>query len=451
MTPRLDRTRPPVTPPLEVQRLPAVEEFRLSNGLSLLLVDDRRFPMMHLRFGFHAGARFDPAPLTGLSELTAQLLKEGTETRPARRFAEEVSAIGGTLEARSTPDFLIVSGSALSEHTATLLELLADMTRHACFPEEEVELRKQNRLQELAHERSLPDIIASERLCRLVFGEHPYSRLLPEAASIRRIGRDELVAFRSTLLRPQNAVLVLVGPIGDPNRLVNAIESHFGDWQPQAPPEPAGGEFPEPARSLVLVDRQDSVQADISAGRRTVSRTHPDYFPLLVANTILGSGASSRLFRILREQMGFGYDVHSRLEPRRESALFSAGTQVRPEVAAAALEALLDQLRSLAREPVRAEELETAHNFLTGTFVIGLETPGALAGQLLSRKLNGLPDDYLETFVPRVRAVTASQVQAAAQRYFDPQSLAIVLVGDASRLADQLGQFGPLQIEQVAP
>lgn len=451
MTPRLDRTRPPVTPPLQIHRLPAVDEFRLSNGLTLLLVDDGRFPLTHLRLGFHAGARFDPAPLAGLSELTAQLLKEGTETRSARRFAEEVASIGGTLEARSTPDFLIVSGSALSEHTATLLELLADMTRQACFPEEEVELRKQNRLQELAHERSLPDVVASERLCRLVFGDHPYARLLPEAASIRRIGRDELVAFRSSLLRPQNAVLVLVGPLGDRDRLVNTIESHFGDWQPQATPEPAFAEFPEPARSVVLVDRKDSVQFDISAGRRTVNRTHPDYFPLLVANTVLGSGASSRLFRILREQMGFGYDVHSRLEPRRESALFSAGTQVRPEVVAAALEALLDQLRSLAEEPVCAEELETAHNFLTGTFAISLETPGALAGQLLSRKLNGLPDDYLDTFVPRVRAVSASQVRAAAQRYFDPESLAIVLVGDASRLAGQLDVVGPLTIEQVAP
>jgi zinc protease len=405
--------------------------------------------MTHVRLGFHAGARFDPPPLAGLSELAAQLLKEGTETRPARRFAEEVASIGGTLDARSTPDFLIASGSALSEHTAKLLALLADMTRHACFPDEEVELRKQNRLQELAHERSLPDVLAAERLCRLVFGDHPYSRLLPAAESIQRIGRDELVAFRSGLLRPQNAVLVLVGPLGDRRLVIDAIESHFGDWKADTPLLPAGGEFPEPARSFVLVDRSDSVQVDIRAGRRTVNRTHPDYFPLLVANTVLGSGASSRLFRILREQMGFGYDAHSQLEPRRQSVLFTAETQVRPEVAAAALEALLDQLRSLAREPVTAEELQTAQNFLTGTFAISLETPGALAGQLLSRRLNGLPADYLETFVPRVRAVTAGQVLAAAARYFDPQSLAIVLVGDASRVATQLEQLGPLQIEQA--
>ncbi len=449
MTPNLDRTRPPVTPPLEPLRLPPVEELRLANGLEVLLVDDARFPMTHARLGFHAGTRFDPPALAGLAELTAQLLKEGTETRPARRFAEEVASIGGTLEARSTPDFLIASGSALSEHSAKLLELVADMVRHASFPDEEVALRKQNRLQELAHERSLPDVLGAERLCRLVFGHHPYARLLPEAESIERIGREELLDFRSRFLHPENAVLVLVGPLGDRRRLVETIETQFAGWKALPAPSVAGGDFPEPARSLVLLDRRDSVQVDIRAGRRTVCRTHPDYFPLLVANTILGSGASSRLFRILREQMGFGYDAHSRIEPRREAALFSAETQVRPEVAAAALEALLDQLRALTEEPVMAEELETAQNFLTGTFAISLETPGALAGQLLSRRLNGLPADYLETFVPRVRAVTAAQVRAAAARYFDPQSLAIVLVGDASRVAATLEAFGALQVEQV--
>jgi len=444
-----ERSKPPATPPLEPYRLPPAREWRLDNGLEVVLVDDARFPMTQVRLGFHAGARLDPPELTGLAEMAAQLLKEGTETRSARQFAEDVAAIGGTLEARATPDFLIVSGSALSEETGRLVELLADMARRAAFPEEEIRLRKQNRKQELAHERSQPDVLADEKLHQVVFGQHPYARTLPTEESIERIRREDLAAFRDAFLRPNNAVLVAVGPVGDGRQVLRALEEHFGAWAPQEIPARAEPEPPAPKRSLILVDRRDSVQVEIRAGRCAVERTHPDYFPLLVTHTIFGVGTSSRMFRVIREQKGFSYDAHSELEPRRRFGLLAAVTQVRNEVVEEALETLLAELRRLGREGVREEELEAAKNFLTGSFAIGLETPAALAGQLLNVRLNRLPADYLETYVPRLRAVTTEQVQAAAAQYFDPETLAIVLVGDAARIGEKLQKFQPVQIEHA--
>jgi zinc protease len=446
-----DRTKPPATPPLEPFRLPPVREARFENGLQVLLVEDARFPMTQLRLGFPAGSRLDPPELTGLAEMVALLLKEGTENRSSRQFAEDVAAIGGTLEARATPDFLIISGSALSEETGRLLELLADMARRAVFPEEEVRLRKQNRKQELAHERAQPDVLADEKLHQVVFGAHPYARLLPTEESIERIRREDLAEFRDTYLRPNDAVLVLVGPLGNGESVFEAIENQLADWAGGPNPARTDPEPPEPKRSLHLVNRRDSVQVEIRAGRRAVERTHPDYFPLLVANTILGVGTSSRMFRIIREQKGFSYDAHSELEPRRSSGLVAAVTQVRNEVAGEALETLLAELRRMGCESVEEDELETARNFLTGSFAIGLETPAALAGQLLSVRLNRLPADYLESYVPRLRAVTADAVRAVAAKYFDPETLAIVLVGDASRIGDQLTKFGQFEIEQAKP
>lgn len=451
MAETVDRTKPPVTPPLEPYRLPPLRESRLNNGLEIVLVDDARFPMMQVRLGFQAGSRVDPPELTGLAEMAAQLLKEGTETRSARQFAEDVAAIGGTLEARATPDFLIVSGSALSEETGRLMELLADMVRRPSFPGEEIRLRKQNRKQELAHERSQPDVLADEKLHQVVFGEHPYARTLPTEESIERISRQDLARFRDTFLRPNNAVLVLVGPVGDGKPVLDAVEKHFGDWEAREIRPAREVQPPEPKKSLSLVNRRDSVQVDIRAGRRAVDRTHADYFPLLVANTILGVGTSSRMFRILREQKGFGYDAHSELEPRQSLGLFAAVTQVRNEIVDSALEALLDELRRLGRQRVGDEELEAAKNFLTGTFAIGLETPAALAGQLLNVRLNRLPKNYLENYVPRVRAVTAEQVQAVAARYFDPETLAIVLVGDAARINEKVRKFAPSEAESASP
>lgn len=451
MAETVDRTKPPVTPPLEPFRSPPLRELRLDNGLEIVLVDDARFPMMHARLGFQAGSRLDPPQLTGLAEMAAQLLKEGTETRSSRQFAEDVAAIGGTLEARATPDFLIVSGSALSEETGRLLELLADMVRRAGFPEEEIRLRKQNRKQELAHERSQPDVLADEKLHQVVFGEHPYARTLPTEESIERISRPDLARFRDTFLRPNNAVLVLVGPVGDGKSVLDAVKKHFGDWEAREIRPAREVQPPEPKKTLSLVDRRDSVQVDIRAGRRAVDRTHADYFPLLVANTILGVGTSSRMFRILREQKGFGYDAHSELEPRQSSGLLAAVTQVRNEVVDSALQALLDELRRLGRQRVDDEELEAAKNFLTGTFAIGLETPAALAGQLLNVRLNRLPKNYLENYVPRVRAVTAEQVQAVAARYLDPETLAIVLVGDAARISEKIRKLAPPEAERASP
>jgi zinc protease len=451
MAETVDRTKPPATPPLEAFRLPPLQEFRLANGLQVLLVNDARFPIVHVRLGFQAGSRFDPPQLTGLAETVAQLLKEGTETRSSRQFAEEVAAIGGTLEARATPDFVIVSGSALSEHTGKLLDLLADMTRHANFPEEEVQLRKQNRKQELAHERSQPGVLADEKLSQVVFGAHPYSRTLPTEESIDQIGREDLLSFRSAFLRPNNAILVLAGPLGDRKTITREVEGRFGKWERKDVPAAANPELPDPKRVLVLVNRPDSVQADIRAGRWAVERTHPDYFPLVVTHTIFGAGASSRMFKIIREQMGFGYDAHSELEPRRNFGLFTAVSQVRNEVVDDALDAVLAQLLRIGEEPVSGEELEAAKNYLAGIFAIGLETPSALAGQLLSVRLNNLPKDYLETYVPRLRAVTADQIRAVAAKYLNPEALAIVLVGDAARIGERLQKFGKLQIEQARP
>ena len=307
-----------------------VHETTLGNGLRIVLVNDDRFPIWNLRMGFEAGSKFDPDGLAGLSETAAELLKEGTETRTSRQFADQLTDIGGALNASSSPDAIIVSGHALSEHAATLLELLADMVRNASFPEEEIELRKQNRKQELAHERSQPNVLADEKLLQVVFGRHPYSHLLPTVESIDRMKREDLTKFRSGYLAPNNGVLVIVGPLGDGKVILKEVETRFGKWEKQEAPKIENAAMPPAARSLVLVDRPGSVQADIHAGRVAVVRTHPDYFPFVVANTIFGAGTSSRMFIKIREEKGFAYDAHGAyLEPRKSSGLFTAVTQVR--------------------------------------------------------------------------------------------------------------------------
>ncbi len=190
------------------------------------------------------------------------------------------------------------------------------------------------------------------------------------------------------------------------------------------------------------MDRPGSVQADIRVGRLAVDRTSSDYFPLLVANTILGGGASSRLFTNVREKQGFAYDAHSSFQPRKNAGLFMAVTQVRNEVLEPALQAVRAELETLAQQPVPAAELADVKNYLSGIFVMGLETQSGLANQLATMKLLGLPDNYLETYTAKVRAVQPAAIQSAAAKYLAPQEAGIVVVGDASQIGKTLEKLG---------
>jgi zinc protease len=442
----MDKTKPPQTPDLPVFKLPVVFETRLPNGLTVLMVEDKRFPMVTARLGFQAGAKYDPAELRGLSETTAALLTEGTARRSAREIAEEAASIGGALHADSSADSLVLAGSALSEKLPQLLDLMADVTLAASFPEDEVALRKQNRKQELLAQRADAGFLADEKFSEVIFSPHPYSRQDPTPESIGRLDRAALAGFRDRSLVPANAVLVLLGALPERKQAMELIQARFGAWEGKAAPAAPAAQFPAPSRTITLVDRPGSVQADLRIGRLAVTRNDPDYFPLLVANTILGGGASSRIFANIREKMGYAYDVHSAAVPLRDSGTFSVVTQVRNEVIEPAIQALLAEMREISTKDVSPDELSTAKNYLSGVFVIRLETQDGLASQLAAVKLLGLPLDYLEKYTARVRAVDAAGIRAVAAKYIGPETASVVAVGDASKISKQLETFGKVVV-----
>jgi zinc protease len=241
--------------------------------------------------------------------------------------------------------------------------------------------------------------------------------------------------------------LVLAGDF--PANAVDLLQKHFGDWQAIQPPTPPPPNFPASRREIVLIDRAGSVQADIRVARVSVTRTHPDYFPLLVGNTVLGGGASSRLFMNVREEKGYAYDARSVVQPMRDGGMFTALTQVRNEVLKDALGLVLEEMHRIGKEPVGADELATVKNYLSGTFVLRLETLEGLAAQISATRMLGLPLDYLEQYTARVRAVSPEQIRAAAAKYMDPDPASIVVVGDAEALAPQLESFGGIRIEKA--
>jgi zinc protease len=447
----VDRTKPPQTAPIPAYKPPPIQEAQLGNGLQVVMVQDPRFPLVSVRLIFMAGMKYDPPELPGLAETAGSLLTEGTKSRTSRQIAEELATIGGSLTSNTEADGLNLSGYALSEGLPNLLELLADVSINANFPEDEIALRKQNRKQGLLSQMSDPAFLGSQRFNAVVYGRHPYSHVAPTMASLDKMDRKTLVAFRDTWLTPNNAVLILIGKLPPRIETMKLIDDRFGGWQKKEVPAAPKAALPPPKRQLVLVDRPGSVQADIHVGRLAVTRANPEYYPLLVGNVILGGGSSSRLFLDIREKRGFAYDAHTEMRPYKDAGTIAAVTQVRNEVLEEALPAVLQHLEQMGKERVSADELSDTKNFLSGTFLLRLETQNGLASQLATIRLNGLPNDYLEKYTARLRAVEPDQVLAASRKYIVPENSAIVVVGDASKIAKILEKFGTVTVTKAQP
>lgn len=444
---KVDLTKPPSTGPLPAFKLPSVTETELPDGLRLVMVRDTRFPILTARLVFDAGSRFDPAGMAGLAEMAGSLLKEGTSEFSSKEIAERLAAIGASLSINVGADTLTMSFTGLPEYTGNLLGIISSLVRDANYPQDEVDLYKKNRKQELLAERSESSTLVNERFHKLVFGASPYAVMLPSAESVDRIERGALQKFRQQFVVPNNAWLVVVSPLA-PAELTAHAKKSFAGWARKALEARPMAVPPAPKRQIVLVDRPGSVQADIMVGRLAPRRQDADFFPLLVSNATLGVGAASRMFRIIREKESFAYHAHSTLAPMKDSAYVAAGTQVRNEVLDPALKGVLQLMAGMAADPPDKDEQETAKNLLSGIYAIRLETPDGIAGQLAMVKSMGLANDYMEKYTLRIRAVNTAELKEAARKYLDPAQAAIVVVGDASKIGNSLAKFGQVKVEQ---
>jgi len=426
--------------------IPAARETKLANGLRLAIVRDARLPIVSFRIAFRGGDSNDPAELPGLSDMVAHLLTEGTATRTSLQIAQEVERIGATLSVSSNSDFATVAASTLSIYVDEILELMADVVLQPSFPQNEIELARENTKQMLIQQRAQPNFLASERVAAVMFGDHPYARIAPTAASLDGMTRDTFVDFHRAAFAPNKAVMLVVGDI-DPAEITARIEALFGGWQSGSTSQPSFAAPPErSARIAYLVDRPGSAQSNIVIANAGITRTDPDYFPMLLMHTVLGANASSRLFMNLREEKGYTYGAYSSLDARRQAGTFRASAEVRTPVTGASLKEFFFELKRIRDERVPEKELQNAKSYLSGVFPIRLETQDGLIDQLANMKMFDLPDDYLHLYRDRVNAVTADEVQRVAQQHVTPDRAAVVLVGDLAEVENQVREHAD-QIE----
>jgi zinc protease len=442
MNPQPDFLREPPPPlPTRSIKLPTPYETTLPNGLVVVVVEDKRLPLVSYRLALRTGDAHDPLELPGLMDMLTGLLTEGTQSRTSREIADEVARLGATLQSGANSDYTTVAASSLSTFSENILELMADVALRPVFPENEVELTRQNTKESLKQQRAQPSFLASEMVARVMFGKHPYSITAPTPESIDATTRERLIEFHRSMFIANNAVLVVAGDVNQ-DSILQQIEELFGRWEQGAVPDE---NFPPPpqraARSAYIVDRPGSAQSNIVIANLGITRTSPDYFPMLVMHTVLGANASSRLFMNLREDKGYTYGAYSSLDARRTAGTFRATAEVRTPVTGDSLREFFYELDRIRSEPVSEKEIADAKSYLTGVFPIRLETQEGLIDQLVQIKMFGLPDDYLEIYRNRIQAVTIEQIQQVAAKYIKPDKAAIVIVGDGSQLKDQITPY----------
>lgn len=441
------RKQPPSLPPPRPFKLPNITTYKLDNGLTVQLVENKRFPWITANIGIKAGSTFESTDKLGLADMTADMLTEGTESKKSREIADAIDFIGGGLKASSDYDYSLVGASCLSKYTDQMFDLLSDVLLHPSFPQEELSLKKANLIQELAMKRSEPDFLVEERFNKVLFGNHPYAVVAPTPQTVQAITRQDLIDFHKRFYLPNESVLIVIGNF-DEAKIKNLIASHFGgDWKPGILPGTKVALMPsQHGRHIYLVNRPDSVQSAIRLGNISIKKSDPDFFPMMVANEILGGATQARLFLNIREQKGYTYGAYSAIEARKQPGSFSAQSAVRTEVTGPSLQEFLYELDRIRNTKVSDKELKDAKAYLVGSFQLGLETESGLAARLLDIKMYDLPDDYLESYVNKVMAVTADDVRRVAHRLIDLDNIVIAVVGDAKKVKPELEYFGPVEV-----
>ena len=419
---------------------------RLANGLEIVLAEAHSIPKFHGELVFRSGnsAAMHRAP--GLAELTATVLRTGTKKRASRQIEEDLRRIGADLSSSAGADTSAIAFAGLSEFAEPLLGAVDELTREASFPEAEFERERRQKLEEVKLERTSPGFLASERLRKVLFDAHPYGTVSPSESQVAAYKREDLLATYREFYTPENALLVMVGDF-DSGAMTAGIEKVFGAWTGKKPGIPASAAPANPrGRRVYLVDVPGAVQTQILVGCHAITRKHPDWVKLGVTNSLYGGAFNSRLVMNIREDKGYTYSPRSGVHPMRQHGYFSVSAAVRNDVVAASLTEIfyeLDKLRSL---PVPAGEFADAQNYLSGMFSMGLATQSGLLSQLATIALNELPDDYLETYRDKVRAMTPDDLLATARKYFDSANMQIVLVGDRRQIEAQARLFGETEI-----
>ena len=426
-------------------KLPQASAVKLPNGLTLLAVEDNRLPLAWIRVQVDgAGKVYESRP--GLAEATADMLVQGSRTRSGKQILDDAARLGATLTSGtiSNRETATLEGSGLSGKFDEWLALAADVLMHPAFPGDEFAGMRQRWLVDLRMRSAQPNELANDTLIRLTYGTHPAGRANPSPEEIAALTPEMLAAWHRERYAPANTVLTVVGRVR-PSAVTAQAERLFSDWKI---PEPKFSLPPEPQvaprRRIELMDRPRAPQTQLAIGGLLFERRDPDFFPMEVLNAVLGASGTARLARRLVDT-GRALSGESTYGTAHFTGSWRIHAAVRSDSTAGVLDTIFEELRRLCDEPVPAAELDEAKAAIVGRFALDLEQPSEVINHSYQRYRYGFSADYWERYPAKINAVTPAEVQAVAQKYYNPDRAHIAAVGDAAQIRGALAKFGPVE------
>jgi zinc protease len=419
--------------------VPAHETYMLPNGMKVTLIPYGIVPKVTLELSLRVGDIDDPQDLFGIADMACQLLKEGTTTRSSSALAEATSLMGSSLGANVNADQTTLSLDVLSEFGPDAAKLLAEVVQHPLLPESEFARLKTNLLRRIAVGKTQPNLIAVTRFQKLLYGDHPYGSVLPTEDNVNKMTIADAKKFYAANYGAQRSHLYVAGKF-DSSAVKKAIDAGFGGWA-KGPAPVENVPKPKTQRLLEVTDRPGAPQSTIYVGLPVAPATSPDSIPLAVANALLGGSFASRITSNIREQKGYTYSPRSEISQRYHDAYWAEIADVTTAATGPSLKEIFGEIERLQKEPPSAAELQGIQSFISGLFVIQNSTRGALIGQLRYVDLQGLGEGYIKTYVQKVNAVTPEDVQKMTAQYIKPELMTIVVVGDKSKIIEQLAPY----------
>lgn len=436
----VDRTKRPEAKPAPKVQLPEFQKATLKNGLQIRLVEHHELPTVSLNLVIQAGSDHDPVSQPGIASMTADVIDEGTSTRSSLEIAEELELIGASVGVNSGFDGSFMTLNTLKKHLTKGLEIFADILVNPNFPQKEFDRLKKQRVTALSQQKDQPPVIANNAYAYILYGaDHPYgNNPSGTEGSLGAMTRDQLATFYKTYYRPNNATLIVVGDV-TMAEIIGSLESSLGAWMPgEIPPFTLQDPKAVDKTRVFLVDKPGAPQSEVRIGYPALSRNTPDFFPVVIMNRLLGGQFSSRINLNLREKHGYTYGANSGFRFNKGSGPFTAQGGIVTEKTDSAMREFMNEIDLMREKGMDDTELRFVKNGLIGNFALTFETPGQIAGALQNVVVYGLPEDYYNTYLQKIEAVSLGEVNGVAKKYLNSSKMAMVVVGDLSKIRENV-------------
>jgi len=449
-TPIWDQPPPPIAeaPVVDPSKL---HRFELDNGLAVIVLEDHRLPRVSMGISVRRGAASEALDRAGLANFTAELMKRGAGDRNSLELASAIAALGAVLSVHADWDSMTAQIWGLSRDLDTMLGLLGDVVLRPRFDADEAVRARGELLAALERAKDDPRYLERRFSAAALYeGEREGVPLSGSPETVAKFDAQGARAFHARMFVPNNAIFFASGDL-DTRELLERVGAVFGAWTAGEIPDPGPPmRSPTPlARRIVIVDRPDLGQARIDLAHEGISRTDPDRIAASLLNDAIGgSGFSSRMMQRLRADAGLTYGVSSGFTLLRDGGTFTVATFTRVAEVRKVIDLLLAELERARRDPPAGSELEEMRTLQVGEFALGIETSDAVLDSLVNLDIYGLPEDSLDTYRARLRAVTAKDVARLALALLHPDRAAIVLVGPSEELVPQLKDLGPIEVVQ---